>query len=110
VAGSIAGGRCGRPAHWSTRGEVAAYDCLCFALFTYTALQFPTWMCCYFRFYIFYASTMTISVAARLTEDLALPVHLNELPIKLQAWCNLQVKLCDPCLSTLEVVTTNALY
>ena len=23
-----------------------------------------------------------------------------------QAWCNLQVKLCDPCLSALEVVTT----
>ena len=22
------------------------------------------------------------------------------------AWCNLQVKLCDPCLSALEVVTT----
>ena len=23
-----------------------------------------------------------------------------------EAWCNLQVKLCDPCLSALEVVTT----
>jgi len=28
------------------------------------------------------------------------------LGIKRQAWCNLQVKLCDPCLSGLEVVTT----
>jgi len=26
--------------------------------------------------------------------------------VKGEAWCNLQVKLCDPCLSAFEVVTT----
>ena len=32
--------------------------------------------------------------------------HCTVTVMQRQAWCNLQVKLCDLCLSVLEVVTT----
>ena len=47
---------------------------------------------------------------SRSTQPSTLRGMVNEYQPKggdaLQAWCNLQVKLCDPCLSSLEVVTT----